>query len=164
MKSIPINSGDTFGRLVVISEVERRKKHRCFSCQCVCGNQTVAHLSALRSGLTTSCGCWRKEHATVHGQINSPTYRSWSHMVDRCSNPNFRGWKNYGGRGIRVCDRWKVSFAAFLADVGPRPSLKHSIDRYPDNNGNYEPGNVRWATMSEQHLNSRRSRSARGLA
>lgn len=79
-------------------------------------------------------------------------------MLQRCMNPNNKGYKNYGGRGITVCARWQNSFANFLADVGPRPSVRHSIDRHPDNNGSYEPGNVRWATSDEQTRNTRRNR------
>jgi hypothetical protein len=85
----------------------------------------------------------------------TPEKRLWGHMIERCTNPNHHAWKNYGGRGITVCDEWRQSFSAFLAHVGPRPTPNHSLDRYPNNDGNYEPGNVRWATRSEQRANSR---------
>jgi hypothetical protein len=78
-------------------------------------------------------------------------------MKARCGNPAIKGWENYGGRGISVCDRWRKSFPAFLMDMGMRPSPKHSLDRYPDKNGNYEPGNCRWATVIEQLQNQRRN-------
>jgi hypothetical protein len=82
-------------------------------------------------------------------------------MIQRCSNPKATRYERYGGRGIKVCDRWVESFDAFLADVGPRPSAWHSIDRYPDNDGNYEPGNVRWATAAEQQQNQSANRMVR---
>ena len=80
-------------------------------------------------------------------------YRVWSGMKVRCSNPNFKDWHLYGGRGIAVCERWRNSFELFFADVGPRPSSAHSLDRYPDPNGDYEPRNVRWATRKQQARN-----------
>lgn len=89
-----------------------------------------------------------------HGMNKTPEHRAWVHMKQRCMNPNKREYPHYGGRGIRVCDRWLNSFLAFLADVGPRPSEKHSLDRI-DVNGHYEPGNVRWATHQEQIENTR---------
>jgi hypothetical protein len=94
------------------------------------------------------------------GYSRSPEYLCWRHMKTRCLNRNFKHFKHYGGRGITVCDRWRDSFEAFLIDVGPRPSPKHTIDRYPDNDGNYEPGNVRWATRKQQQENTRRTRPA----
>jgi hypothetical protein len=97
------------------------------------------------------------KRSTTHGLGKPPEYRSWSQMRNRCQNPNSRKYLYYGARGIKVCDRWQ-SFAAFYEDMGPRPSPKHSIDRFPDNDGNYEPGNCRWATYAEQNLNYRRNR------
>lgn len=95
----------------------------------------------------------------THGEAwKTPEYAAWQHIIQRCRNSKNRGYKNYGGRGIRVCEEWANSYAAFLAYVGRRPSPKHSIDRYPNNDGNYEPGNVRWATQSDQVKNSRRGK------
>ena len=89
-----------------------------------------------------------------HAKVHAPEYRSWCAMKNRCSDSKHHEWHRYGGRGIKVCDRWANSFLAFLADMGPRPSLKYSLDRYPNRDGNYEPGNVRWATMKEQRRNT----------
>lgn len=163
MRRIEVKVDDRFGRLTVIGEARRSDEHRKISCVCDCGESVVVALSSLRTRLTTSCGCWRKERATIHGMQNTAEYRAWKKMLQRCYYRGQRGYHNYGGRGIEVCEEWKTSFQVFYAHVGKRPSAKHSLDRFPNNNGNYEPGNVRWATMSEQHLNSRRSRSARGL-
>lgn len=93
---------------------------------------------------------------TKHGMHRSVEYRTWAHMLHRCSPQKTKAkeWRNYGGRGIRVCDRWQI-FENFLEDVGLRPSSQHSLDRFPNNDGNYEPGNVRWATSREQNLNKR---------
>ena len=89
-----------------------------------------------------------------HGLNKSPEHRAWVHMRQRCSNPNKKEWPHYGGRGIRVCERWNKSFVAFLSDMGRRPSPNHSVDRI-NVNGNYEPGNVRWATKQQQIENTR---------
>lgn len=158
MRPIQVTRGDRFGRLTIVQEVDQLFAHRRFECVCQCGAKTIVHLSALRGKLTTSCGCWRKEQSTIHGKWRTAEYRSWSHMIARCDNPSLNCWRNYGGRGISVCQRWRDSFQAFLMDMGMRPSPKHSLDRYPDKNGDYEPGNCRWATMTEQLQNQRRNR------
>ena len=95
----------------------------------------------------------RHGHSRENGQ-RTPTYNSWANMVKRCTNPKQKRFKHYGGRGISVCERWR-SFVNFLADMGERPSLKHSIDRFPNPSGNYEPGNCRWATPQQQHETQR---------
>jgi hypothetical protein len=93
-----------------------------------------------------------------HGQAGSPEHLIWKGIVKRCVNPKSRQWQHYGGIGVTVCNRWRSSFAAFLADMGRRPSPDHSIDRFPNKEGNYEPGNCRWATQKDQCRNKRNNR------
>src|SRR3990167_1870630 len=93
----------------------------------------------------------------THGMRHTPEYKAWQAMKQRCTNPKGVGWIYYGARGIQVCENWREDFSAFFACVGPRPSRRHSLDSYPDNNGNYAPGNVRWATPSQRSENRRRS-------
>lgn len=148
---------ETFGRLTVIESPPGRR----WLCQCECGSpERWVSKYALRSGHSTSCGCRRSEtcaafmranlHEPKHGGARTREYRIWDGMRDRCKRH-----KNYAGRGITVCERWN-DFANFLADMGPRPPGL-TIDRI-DNNGNYEPGNCRWATMKQQLRNTRVNR------
>jgi hypothetical protein len=150
-------AGQEFGRLVAIESVGQRRGSELWRCACECGNETHVTATHLVHGRIRSCGCLLRETSrnlnTKHGQYQTPTYKTWQAMRDRCNNPNHRAFPNYGGRGIRVCDEWQ-SFAAFLEHVGERPSDAHEIDRI-DVNGNYEPGNVRWVTRKQNSRNRR---------
>jgi hypothetical protein len=155
-----------FERLVVLNRHTTNSADRkpLWRCQCDCGTKVIVGGSSLKSGNTRSCGCLHKEgNATTHGHTkgykDSPTYNTWANMMTRCYNPKANNWDNYGGRGITVCERWHL-FETFLEDVGERPEGK-TIDRYPNNDGNYEPGNVRWATRSEQNQNKRPRKDSR---
>lgn len=129
--------------------------------RCVCGGEFQAQPSDVRRGFVSSCGCWNvskiKERRTKHGfsGVNAGSeYRTWKNIRQRCTNPNVKHYLNYGGRGIKMCPRWLGSFENFYADMGPKPSPKLSIDRI-NNDGDYEPGNCRWATAKEQVANQR---------
>ncbi len=149
--------GKRFGRLAVAAFVGRSKTDVVYECRCDCGTKSRVVACNLKNGSVKSCGCLKRDNkaAYKHGSAKNPEWWTWCGMLARCSNPTHRSFPNYGGRGIRVCDRWKASFLDFLADVGPKPSATHSIDRI-NNDGNYEPGNCRWATATEQVRNNRR--------
>jgi hypothetical protein len=144
---------------------------RQFRVRCDCGDELVMLGENLRSGNTKSCGCQRRDvsatirlkHSEARKGAPSVEYRTWVNMITRCENSGRKDFKLYGGRGIKVCARWRhgeggrTGFECFLADMGRRPP-QHSIDRYPDNDGDYEPRNCRWATASEQNKNQRRNK------
>lgn len=153
--------GNKYNRLTVIGEVEKQSRKRYLKCVCDCGQQTVVRSDKLKSGHTKSCGCLQRERVRdalsktkTHGMTNSGEYYIWCGMKSRCFNENNKSYKYYGGRGITVCDRWRDSFENFYEDMGPRPSSIHQIDRI-NNDGNYEPGNCKWRTPSENCLNRR---------
>ena len=161
--------GKTVGRWTVISFAgiitnEKGCRRKSMNCRCDCGTISTVCAGNLASGKSQSCGCLQKEKAsesnTTHGYTigrKLPTeYVVWSSMLKRCSNPNTKQYADYGGRGISVCERWN-KFENFIADMGPRPSDQHSIDRR-DNDGNYDPTNCRWATMIEQQRHKRSNR------
>lgn len=153
-------TGQRFGRLVAIEPIAKRQQNGnvVWKCVCDCGNKLKVDGASLRSGSTKSCGCFQREKISnlfkTHGMEGTPIYRVWRNMIARCENQNKKEYKNYGGRGITVCQRWRNSFEAFYADVGDKPEGK-SLDRWPDNDGNYEPANWRWADRHEQRVNSR---------
>lgn len=157
-------TGRRFGRLVVlcVDDIVKYESttHIIWRCLCDCGSEVLVRASNLRSGNSTSCGCRKKEvlkdKATKHGMKSSPEYKSWCHIKDRCLNSKNKKWRHYGGRGITIHHGWVDDFQSFLDHIGPRPGPGHSVDRI-NNDGNYEPGNVRWATYTEQNRNRRRS-------
>jgi hypothetical protein len=168
--------GQRFARLTMIVEMHPVKGSRVASFRCDCGSVLDAYVANVVKGRTKSCGClWRDMWnagslqnppiIVVHGQatrgVQTAEYTIWLNMIGRCHNPRHPSFQHYGGRGITVCDRWR-SFACFFEDVGKRPVDRrpngraiYSLDRI-DNDRGYEPGNVRWATQSEQVRNSRR--------
>lgn len=147
-------TGQTFGRLTVLSEAGRYKKNMAtWNCQCSCGNTTIAISNNLRKGNTKSCGCLNLERIKTHGMAKHPLYKVWQGMKVRCYSENHKHYPNYGGRGITVCDRWKDSFENFHEDVGEGYEKGLQLDRV-DNDGNYEPDNVRWVTPHQNTMNT----------
>lgn len=162
--------GQRTRRLVLIRLIRDgvNRRLRFWLCQCDCGNQIEVRESLLAAGWKGSCGCLaadsrretgrkRATHGASRNGKLTPEYIAWNNCRSRCYDPKNTHYKDYGGRGIKVCPEWRNSFSRFLADVGPRPSPKHSLDRFPDNDGNYEAGNVRWATQQQQQRNNRKT-------
>lgn len=162
-------SGMRFGKLIAIAATDERRDGKVmWICKCDCGNEKTTKSSLLKNGKVKSCGCIRpcdyhKKRHKKHGRLvglnnrkHPPEYTAWLMMKQRCCNTKCRAYKNYGSRGIKVCDRWLNSFENFISDMGCRPSAKHSIDR-TNNNLGYSPENCRWTTQNVQCHNTRRS-------
>lgn len=159
------HTGRSYGRWTVIQRAENNRHNQPrWLCRCECGNEKVVPAGALVSGASRSCGCLSQEMGrrvcvernTTHGRAKTPTYRIWSGMITRCHNPRASGFHKYGARGVTVCDRWRHSFEAFLADMGEKPPGL-TLDRIDSREG-YEPSNCRWATMREQQNNRTNNR------
>lgn len=154
-------TGLRFTRLQVISQgPSDRNGNARWHCQCDCGNMTLSSGFTLRNGEAKSCGCLTteqlKERIKKHGMVGTPEYRTWHSMIQRCTNPKAASYRRYGQRGIAVCKEW-FNFETFFSDMGPRPSLKHSIERR-DNSKGYESSNCYWATAGEQANNTSQNR------
>lgn len=153
---IDIPMGTVFGGWTVVGGPIQKSLKKYYVCACECGAQREIYQYHLRSGQSSSCGCRAAastaRRSTKHGMTGSPEYRVWRAMIDRCCRKRSRRFKDYGGRGIGVCPRWRDSFESFYEDMGPRPSKSHSLDRI-DNDAGYSLENCRWATLVEQARN-----------
>ena len=171
MPSVERNSlvGQKFGRLTVVSRVSNSKSgHIRFLCKCECGIEKICQKQNLQVGATTSCGCLQRErssqhnkgkkHKLTHGLSGNNFYHIWENIIQRITNPNHKEYENYGGRGIKLHPKWEGGAESFVKYIrmalGPKPTPKHSLDRI-DNEKGYIPGNLRWATATQQHHNRR---------
>ncbi len=163
IESVSISTGDRFGKWVVVgSNPQVYKKEPAWLCRCECGRERNVRSRGLIAGRSKSCGRCSAflPPVSVSGSVgrlgknwwNTPEYHTWSHIRHRCYNPNDKRYENYGGRGIKVCQRWLDSYENFLLDMGKRPSPAHTLDRI-DNDGDYTVENCRWATLLEQNQN-----------
>jgi hypothetical protein len=157
------HTGKQFGHWIVIKRATTSPHGDArWFCKCICGKEKTLYGFHLKSGGTKSCGCLRYEanggHGATRNKKETVEYRTWKNVIARCYNPKRKGFKYYGGRGIKVCDKWLNNYKYFLADMGLKPSSEYSIERI-DVNGNYEPSNCKWATKVEQNRNKRNNRT-----
>lgn len=159
-----------FNRLRPVERVDNIMRGKAFLCKCDCGNTTIVPLASLKNNRIKSCGClnseiqskFMKEYNNKHGKSNTAEYRVWIGMKNRCNNPNSTGYENYGGRGIKVCQRWNDSFENFIEDMGERPKESYQIDRINNDKG-YSPDNCRWVNRSVNTLNKRHKKGTSGF-
>lgn len=150
--------GKKYNRLTILEYIPskrlpgNKKINAKAICMCECGNKTESYFFGVIKGRIISCGCYKKEICSTHLMSKTAEYRAWDSMKARCSQPKRDDYNRYGGRGIKVCDRWLNSFENFIEDMGIKPEKSYSLDRI-NNDGNYEPGNCRWATILEQNRN-----------
>lgn len=159
MKKLDI-TGVRYGSLVAVSPAEKSSRGQAvWLCNCDCGLQKEIRLSSLRSGESLSCGCRKllsNEDTTTHGLSQTAEYKAWTAMKGRCGDPSHSSYKNYGARGISVCQEW-ITFEGFISSMGMKPDPSLTLERR-NNNGNYEPSNCYWATRSQQNSNKRSGR------
>lgn len=146
--------GNTYNSLTVIEYAGKKKNDALWKCQCVCGGIKYVITTSLKRNKVKSCGCSNSDNRFIHGMSKSSEWSTWKSMKSRCQKENDKCYKDYGARGITVCERWNNSFIDFVSDMGKKPSSLHTLDRI-NNNGNYEPKNCKWSTMTEQCRNRR---------
>lgn len=167
-RAINIEPSSVFARLTTIQYAPSKNGHKMVKCVCECGKEVITRASALVSGNTKSCGCLNDEMCKAMAKSNThlfvydengntkPEYNTYRHLKARCYNPKNKKYKDYGARGIKVCDRWLESYANFISDMGPKPGPEYTLDRI-NVNGNYEPSNCQWAIPVVQSNNQRRN-------
>jgi hypothetical protein len=154
-RTTPDLTNRRFGKLVALKFEGPVKGHMRWRCQCDCGRECSKRSEHLLAGVIVSCSFCPKAKSTTRRGVSSHELRGlWRNMIDRCMNPDAHNYRWYGATGVGVCERWLTSFDAFVQDVGPRPP-GCTLDRFPNKHGNYEPGNVRWATKDQQANNAR---------
>jgi hypothetical protein len=164
-RHVDLPVGSVFGRLTVVGDERRARKQYVVTCRCDCGKEIQCRVDGLKTGKKLQCGNHRRvvtdeqrrvsgDRNRTHGRAGTTEYNSWIGMKMRCFNPKNDRYDSYGGRGVTVAPEWIEDFEAFFVHMGPKPSPSHSLDRI-DPNGNYEPGNVRWADRSTQNRNRR---------